>query len=856
MHKFQKGFAPIQIILSILVGTVILGGIVGGVLYFIDKNSGPGFSANYDFKGKNQEITQLKEGRQLIGTTSFGSQKLTDFISSLSFTNAHNLVVSNDDVYLVFAANGDGRSGIYLKKSMNLGTNWQKEIKVSSAGGALFNPSLAISGNGSLYVVWQDMNGLVYYTNSNDSGSSWNAPITLYSASQKTGSLPDIASDGKYVYVAWMDANTDHTVLRASNDNGKNWGDEIYTSTCGKDAERPNLLIDNGGTLHQVWYDWCEGTRSVRTSGIYHATSHDHGATWQTVSKLVETATLAGHPYLIQDISGRLHLVYIKGSSSDVNSKGVPNVLHTYYRNSVDGVNWSEAVELDSDLSSAWAIHPQVAFSEKHGLMAVWGDQNTKSYYFRTSTDGGKTWSVKSTITTNENSYASAKIATDKNGDFHVIWEDDRSGKREIYYAKGDGSVDMFTVNVGSPGVATGGTSAASLFSLEGKSKPSQEKFSSINTANYTEKDPFVSEDGLRLYFFSNRGGDKLLSLYTASRSSITANWSAPQAVTFQDTAGNVINTSTSNKTGPYMTKIKGKDILFFSADGRIGSKQYGSYDLYAAEKISDTVFAEPKNLGAQINTADDELGGSVYFDSAKNKGIIFYAVGWKSNSAHNAAYSKYASYLGSKDENIWFNTFQISNGEYIFDAAKFFKYNKAGLIEDNPNLSADGKVLSYSAGTDPTQKNATAKYGDLEFYGDFDIFYTYLENNVWLTPRNLGGSSLNTVGHDANSNILLFNGQAYLFYTYAPTTPYQFDFREYFLGEYRAPSSSGDIFDNLPEMTEAEAAVGASGATSQPNGGQKPSDGQQKFQDQSKCGDGICGAVEKEKGVCPADCK
>lgn len=33
----QKGFTPIQIVLSILAGTVILGGVVGGVLYFAEK---------------------------------------------------------------------------------------------------------------------------------------------------------------------------------------------------------------------------------------------------------------------------------------------------------------------------------------------------------------------------------------------------------------------------------------------------------------------------------------------------------------------------------------------------------------------------------------------------------------------------------------------------------------------------------------------------------------------------------------------------------------------------------------------------------------------------------------------------
>lgn len=39
MYKYQNGFAPIQIILAILAGTIVLGGIVGGVLYFSKSTS-------------------------------------------------------------------------------------------------------------------------------------------------------------------------------------------------------------------------------------------------------------------------------------------------------------------------------------------------------------------------------------------------------------------------------------------------------------------------------------------------------------------------------------------------------------------------------------------------------------------------------------------------------------------------------------------------------------------------------------------------------------------------------------------------------------------------------------------------
>lgn len=41
------------------------------------------------------------------------------------------------------------------------------------------------------------------------------------------------------------------------------------------------------------------------------------------------------------------------------------------------------------------------------------------------------------------------------------------------------------------------------------------------------------------------------------------------------------------------------------------------------------------------------------------------------------------------------------------------------------------------------------------------------------------------------------------------------------------------------------------------PMGGQAPSGGQQSGgQMMGKCGDGVCGTIEKENGICPTDCK
>lgn len=772
-------------------------------------------------------------------------------ITTLSKNNAHNLAIRDNKIFLIFGDSRNSKSDIFFKYSNDLGKTWSEDIRVTDSKDTLIEPSIAVGSNDKIHVVWQN-DGIdeIYYISSSDGGLTWNEKIML-SEGQSLKEFPDVASDGDYVYATWMDKKEGNFEIyfRRSTDNGKTWEPEQRLTNCKTDGERPSLTIGKDGTIHIVWYDWCDGP-----SRIFYSYSKDKGITWSDVRRVTDKSSISGHPYLLVDKQNKLHLIYVKGNKP---------LLDVYYISSPDGITWQDEIRLNSETSNSQSQYPKIEEGEDT-LIAVWYDQSTKSYYYKTSNDSGKSWSSLSTITTNNKDYASPSIAADKNERFHIVWEDDREGNREIYYMNG----------------YSGGTlSGTDIFpELSDSQSITNKKFVNINTDSFTEKASAISPDGLGIYYFSDKDFSERKgpeSLYSSSRGSLSGNWGSPSLIIFKDASGKEIDISRSQEVGSFVTKLYGKEVLFFAMSGNSQIQNYGFYDIYVSFRNPDGSFGQPVNLGSKINTGDDEIGPSVYFDDSKGKGIIFYSLGWKSNDAHKALYPEYRDYLAKGDENIWFNTFTYNGNEFVFDNAKFFKYNTIGAIEDNPEISSDGKVIFYNGGyTDPTPT-----YSDLEFAGDFDIYYTSLKDNNWVKPQNIGGGA-STSGHEGNPSLLLIDNIAYLYLTYSNGPPYQFDLYDYYMGKYEAPVSSGDVFDDLPEMKYISDIIcgdnkceGSETVENCPNDcnsddlecdlngdGEVTPLEEQRCQDtqppqQDLCGDGTCGPIEKEKGICPDDC-
>ncbi len=120
-----------------------------------------------------------------------------------------------------------------------------------------------------------------------------------------------------------------------------------------------------------------------------------------------------------------------------------------------------------------------------------------------------------------------------------------------------------------------------------------------IINSDFNDRMPFVTPDGMKMYFVSNRpggyGGD---DIWESTFSPTTKRWSVPRNL------GPTINTR-YNEVAPTLS-TRGS-MLYFSSDRPGG---FGHYDLYVSRKGSTrhgSLWQLPRNLGAPFNTSRDE---------------------------------------------------------------------------------------------------------------------------------------------------------------------------------------------------------------------------------------------------------
>jgi WD40-like Beta Propeller Repeat. len=163
-----------------------------------------------------------------------------------------------------------------------------------------------------------------------------------------------------------------------------------------------------------------------------------------------------------------------------------------------------------------------------------------------------------------------------------------------------------------------------------------------LNTT-YNDSYPFLSRDGLTIYFTSNRvegglGGD---DLWFATRESVDDPWGTPHNM------GALINTA-SNDSLPFLAP--NEHVMYFHSDRIPGS--CGEGDIWMTRrrnKHSD--WQQPTNLGCVLNTVKTEIAPAYFEDPETEQAWLFYGsnrpVGPSTCDRGFGDYDVYASPLG-----------------------------------------------------------------------------------------------------------------------------------------------------------------------------------------------------------------
>jgi hypothetical protein len=305
---------------------------------------------------------------------------------------------------------------------------------------------------------------------SSDHGQTWTAPSVIYpegsTSYQVDAQIVVDPVDGKTVYVAWLQNNKSDILVGKSTDYGASWsfvladhtnagtdkpilavrGQDVYvvynhaqtvwgtyshdggvTFASVKINQNGKLgwSLAGGGTVTpdgNVYFSWNGYEQNGGAKGnvnLFISTSTDGGSTWTTkvldVSKAPPDCSAFGCGWaflgaaitMTSDPSGNLYALWNAGSVD----KGPERI---YFAKSTDGGNtWSARVEVSTAPAGSHHAFPAIASDGTGDVRIAWmdaraanGGMDRWNVYYRSSKNGGSTWSSEVDVSTPVDGYS------------------------------------------------------------------------------------------------------------------------------------------------------------------------------------------------------------------------------------------------------------------------------------------------------------------------------------------------------------------------------------------------------------------------------------------------------------------
>jgi len=298
---------------------------------------------------------------------------------------------------------------LMLITSHDSGAHWDAPRSLTPFSSGQANPQIVVDAadHRTVYAAWlENMNRDVMVAKSSDFGQSWSVVMAdrgLWSAEH-----PVLAARGQDVYVGFT--RTHSLMVATSHNGGVAFGSaEISAGASFAASLADSATVDNDGNIYLAWAGYTATSATNGRVHLYISRLLERGGRWATT--LMDTSRdpegcsayqcawgyLGAQISLTSDSAGVLYALWNASS-------GLNQAERIYFASSTTrGEIWSQKVELSNAPTGATHTMPLIAASSAGTVRVAWMDSRFTpdwSAFYRTSTNGGATWSDEKRVPT------------------------------------------------------------------------------------------------------------------------------------------------------------------------------------------------------------------------------------------------------------------------------------------------------------------------------------------------------------------------------------------------------------------------------------------------------------------------
>ena len=193
----------------------------------------------------------------------------------------------------------------------------------------------------------------------------------------------------------------------------------------------PHMVVDDSAYIHLIWME-----QSLGQADPYYVRSQDHGNTWWNVER-IDTPSASHDGSFAVDITGTIHACWWDGEPPAASYELL------YAQRTWSGWSLDEPSVVVTD---SWVTGPSVAVAGDN-IHVIWSNwlQPAPDIYYSRMPLGGDEWLTATVIADTGPASQYARMAVDKNGNLHVVWQENTLPNNHVLYVSGTVGISQTT---------------------------------------------------------------------------------------------------------------------------------------------------------------------------------------------------------------------------------------------------------------------------------------------------------------------------------------------------------------------------------------------------------------------------